>query len=140
LVLMAIYFAWLWAAWKIYDNIFAGVIPESIADFAGLIVNTSAGRTLMLVGSCAGFLFATIVFTLSVMSFPMLLDREVSIATAIQTSVRAVLVNPLTMASWGIIVAGALLLGALPFFVGLAFVLPVLGHATWHLYRKVVAR
>ena len=140
LVLMAIYFAWLWAAWKIYDNIFDGVIPESMADFASLIVNTSAGRTLMLVGSCAGFLFATIVFTLSVMSFPMLLDREVSIATAIQTSARAVLVNPLTMASWGIIVAGALLLGAVPFFIGLAFVLPVLGHATWHLYRKVVAR
>ena len=69
----------------------------------------------------------------------MLLDRNVSIGTAVQTSIRAVLRNPITMGIWGFIVAGALVLGALPFFVGLAFVLPVLGHATWHLYRKAVA-
>ena len=70
----------------------------------------------------------------------MLLDRDVSIMTAVQTSMRAVLANPVTMAIWGFIVAGVLLLGSLPFFVGLAFALPVLGHATWHLYRKVVVR
>jgi uncharacterized membrane protein len=140
LILMVIYFAWLWAAWTIYDKIFDGVIPESVADFIALIFNTPAGWTLMLVGSGAGFLFATIVFALSVMSFPMLLDRNVSIRTAVQTSVRAVLANPVTMAVWGFIVAGALLLGTVPFFVGLAFVLPVLGHATWHLYRIVVER
>ena len=140
LVLMALYFAWMWAALAIYDEIFFGVIPESVADFASLIFNTPAGWTLMLVGSGAGFLFATVVFALSVTSFPMLLDRDVSIMTAVQTSVRAVLANPMMMAIWGVIVAGTLVLGAVPFFVGLAFVLPVLGHATWHLYRKVVER
>ena len=140
LILMAIYFAWLWAAWTIYDKIFDGVIPESAADFTALIFNTPAGVTLMLVGSGAGFVFAAIVFALSVMSFPMLLDRDVNIRTAVRTSVRAVLANPITMALWGMIVAGSLLLGALPFFIGLAFVLPVLGHATWHLYRIVVER
>ncbi len=140
LVLMTIYFVWLWAALAIYDKIFDGIIPESVADFTALIFNTPAGLKLMLVGSGAGFLFATVVFALSVMSFPMLLDRDVSIMTAVKTSVRAVLANPITMAMWGVIVAGGLLLGTLPFFVGLAFVLPVLGHATWHLYRKVVER
>ena len=140
LILMGIYFAWLWAAWEIYNRIFDGVIPESVSDFINLIFDTQAGWTLMVVGSGAGFVFATVVFTLSVMSFPMLLDRDVSIAAAIATSVRAVLKNPLTMGSWGFIVAGTLLLGAVPFFVGLAFVLPVLGHATWHLYRKTVER
>ena len=140
LALMLIYFAWLWAAWAIYDNIFDGVIPESVADFTSLILNTPAGLKLMIVGSGAGFAFAALVFTLSVISFPMLLDRDVSIMTAVQTSVRAVLVNPIIMAVWGLIIAGAMLLGSVPFFVGLAFVLPVLGHATWHVYRKVVER
>jgi len=140
LIVMGIYFAWLWAAWEIYDHIFAGVLPESAADFTNLIINTFAGWTLMLVGCSAGFLFATAVFALSVVSFPMMLDRDVSVATAISTSIKACLVNPMIMASWGVIVAVTLLLGTLPLFVGLAFVLPVLGHATWHLYRKVVER
>jgi uncharacterized membrane protein len=78
------------------------------------------------------------VLSLSVVSFPMLLDRNVGVMTAVDTSVRAVLANPVTMAMWGFIVAGILLIGTLPFFVGLAVSLPVLGHATWHLYRKVV--
>ena len=60
--------------------------------------------------------------------------------TAVHTSIRAVLANPMTMAIWGLIVAAALLIGSLPLFVGLAVVVPVLGHATWHLYRKVVER
>lgn len=137
-IVMVIYFGWLKAATAIYDRIFAGIVPESVADFANLIVNTPAGMTLILVGSGAGFAFAAVVFTLSVVSFPMLLDRDVTIVTAVHTSIRAVLKNPVTMGLWGLTVAGTLLLGALPFFVGLAFVLPMLGHATWHLYRRVV--
>ena len=72
------------------------------------------------------------------MSFPLLLDRDVGAATAILTSVRAVLANPFIMAVWGLIVAALLVLGSIPAFFGLAVVMPVLGHATWHLYRKVV--
>jgi uncharacterized membrane protein len=138
--LMVVYFAWLWTAWVIYDTIFDGIVPESVVDFVNLILNSPAGFNLIVVGSGVGFVFATVVFTLSVISFPMLLDRDVSIMTAVQTSMSAVLANPVTMAIWGFIVAGVLLLGSLPFFVGLAFALPVLGHATWHLYRKVVVR
>jgi uncharacterized membrane protein len=80
-----------------------------------------------------------VVLVISVVSFPMLVDRNVSVATAVRTSVRAVLENPITMAVWGLVVALLLLAGALPFFFGLAVVFPVLGHATWHLYRKVVS-
>ncbi|MFC7540174.1 DUF2189 domain-containing protein [Siccirubricoccus deserti] len=76
---------------------------------------------------------------MTVVSVPMLLDRNVSMATAVQTSVRACLTNPGPMALWGLIVAVLLLLGCLPAFIGLAVVMPVLGHATWHLYRRVVA-
>ena len=76
--------------------------------------------------------------SLSVVSFPMLLDRNLGVAVAVRTSVKAVLLSPLTMALWGLIVAGSLVLGFLFAFVGLAFLLPILAHANWHLYRKVV--
>ncbi len=138
--LMVMYFVWLGAAWAIYVLTFGGGAPESVAGFARQIFTTPAGWALIIVGSGVGFLFAVIVFALSVVSFPMLLDRPVGVVTAVQTSIRAVRANPLTMAIWGLIVAAGLLLGALPLFVGLAVVLPVLGHATWHVYRKVVER
>ncbi len=136
-LLMVVYFAWLGAAWAIYERNF-GEAPESVAVFVLQILTTPAGWTVIFVGSGVGFIFATVVFTLSVVTFPMLLDRNVGVATAVQTSIRAVLANPITMGMWAFIVASALLIGSLPFFVGLAVVLPVLGHSTWHLYRKVV--
>jgi uncharacterized membrane protein len=79
-----------------------------------------------------------VALAISVVSIPLLLDRDVGLAVAVQTSVRAVLTNPLTMLLWGLIVAALLVLGSLPAFVGLAIVMPVLGHSTWHLYRRVV--
>jgi uncharacterized membrane protein len=71
-------------------------------------------------------------------SFPLLLDRDTGLDTAIGTSFRAVIANPGPMALWGLVVAGCLLLGSLPLFVGLVVAVPVLGHATWHLYRKLI--
>ena len=68
----------------------------------------------------------------------MLLDRNAGALAAMQTSVRAVVTNPLTLAIWGFFVAAILVVGSLPFFFGLAVVLPVIGHASWHLYRKMV--
>jgi uncharacterized membrane protein len=139
-VLMGIYFAWLFAARAIYLHYFGSAAPASIAEFARQVSATPSGWALIVVGCGVGFLFAVVVFTLSVVSFPLLLDRNVGVMTAVVTSVRAVVANPTTMAAWAFIVAGALLIGSLPLFVGLAVVLPVLGHSTWHLYRKVVER
>ncbi len=87
-----------------------------------------------------GFLFAALVLTVSVVSLPMLLDRDVGLYPAIGTSIRAVARNPVPMAVWGVIVAGGVVLGTIPLFVGLALVMPVPGHATWHLSRKLVPR
>jgi uncharacterized membrane protein len=89
-------------------------------------------------GMGVGFLFAVFAFAISVVSFPLLLDRDVGIRMAIRTSLRAVAANLGVMVLWGLIVAGALVLGSLPALVGLIFVVPVLGHATWHLYRKLI--
>lgn len=137
-LLMVIYTGWLVVAWTLYVINFGTEAPESVADFALQILTTAPGWALIIIGSCIGFFFAVVVFSLSVISFPMVLDRDISVTKALQTSVRAVLASPVTMGLWGVIVAGALLVGSLPFFVGLCVVLPVLGHATWHIYRKTV--
>jgi uncharacterized membrane protein len=102
------------------------------------VLTTRAGWMLIIVGNGVGLLFAAAVLTIGVMSFPLLVDRDVGAAVALLTSIQAVIKNPLQMAAWGLIVGALLLLGSLPLFLGLTVVLPVLGHATWHLYRKVV--
>jgi uncharacterized membrane protein len=93
---------------------------------------------MIVVGVGVGFLFALFVLAISVVSFPLLLDRDVGLPTAVLTSLRAVAANPGPMAVWGLIVAAGLVIGSIPLFLGLAIVVPVLGHATWHLYRKVI--
>ena len=138
LLQLVIYMAWLGAALTIYSFTFGSRVPESIPDFAYEVLTTPAGWTLIIVGCGVGFLFAVLVLAISVVSFPMLLDRDVGAMYAVQTSIRAVMVNPVNMAIWGVIVVSLLVIGMVPFFVGLAVVMPVLGHATWHLYRKIV--
>ena len=138
IVLMTIFVIWLGTAQGIYQLIFGTAVPASIAEFARQVFTTSSGGTLIIVGSIAGLVFAVVTFTISVVSFPMLLDRDVGVVTAVQTSARAVLANPVIMAVWGLIIVISLAIGSLPFFIGLAVVLPVLGHSSWHLYRRVV--
>jgi uncharacterized membrane protein len=93
---------------------------------------------MIIIGTGIGFVFAVVVLTTGAISFPMLLDRDVGAAVAVATSIRVVAANPGTMALWGLIVAALLFIGSIPFFVGLTVIMPVLGHATWHLYRKAV--
>ena len=138
LMLVAIFLVWIAVAQAIYVANFGYAPAASMPDFVNQVLTTPAGWTLAIVGNAVGFLFAVLVLTLGVVSFPLLLDRDVGVATAVLTSVRAVLANPFTMAVWGLIVAALLLAGSLPAFIGLAVVMPVLGHATWHLYRKVI--
>ncbi len=138
IILMVIYFVWLFAAQGLYRLYFGTAEPESIMAFISQIFTTGAGWGLIIVGCTVGFIFAAVVFTFSVVSFPLLLDRDVGLMTAVGTSTRAVIKNPITMAIWGLIVAVTLFIAAIPFFVGIAIVMPVLGHATWHLYRKTV--
>jgi uncharacterized membrane protein len=138
LLLMIIFVAWLVAAMLIYRQSFGTWVPGSIMDFGGKLFSTSSGWDLIIVGCGIGFLFALTSYAISVVSFPMVLDRNASPGAAILTSIRAVAANPVPMAAWGFIVATALVIGSLPLLIGLAVVLPVLGHSTWHLYRKLV--
>lgn len=137
-MLLIIFISWLMTAQAVYYAAFDGMVPGSLAELFRQVLTTRAGWILAIAGNGLGFLFAVITFSLSVVSFPMVLDRHVDAAEAAATSLRAVAANPVTMAVWGLIIGTSLLLGSLFFFVGLIVVLPILGHASWHLYRKVV--
>ena len=140
MVLLAIFALWQVAAFAIYNVAFGPEMPASLEAFVRDVFTTPAGWTMIVVGCGVGFLFAAVVLAISVISFPLLLDRHVGMTAAITTSVRAVLANPGPMAAWGLIVAVSLVLGAIPLLLGYAIVIPVLGHATWHLYRRLIPR
>ncbi|AWN43248.1 DUF2189 domain-containing protein [Methylobacterium durans] len=138
-LLMTIFLAWLVAAmglyWALYDNASHASVPAFLEE----VVTTGRGWTLILLGNLVGFAFSLVALAVSVVSIPLLVDRDIDALAAIETSMAVVRENPGPMLLWGFIVAGLLLVGMLPLFVGLAVVLPVLGHATWHLYRRAVA-
>lgn len=140
-MLIVLLVAWLASAWWIYQAIHGPQADESWGQFAQDVLLTSSGWWLIVVGCGVGFCFALLAMVISVVAFPLLLDRpEVGLVTAISTSIRCVAVNPVPMAAWGLTVAAGLILGSIPLFIGLVVTLPVLGHATWHLYRKLVAK
>ena len=158
LLLLVIFACWLFTAQALYVSLLGSAPPQSFTGFIGEILGTPQGWKLIGFGTAIGFVFAVLALSVSVVSFPMLLDRPIDageeapdvgiehpvvaptidVPIAIQTSVKAVLMNPFTMALWGLIVAGSLAVGFLLVFAGLAVVVPVLAHSTWHLYRKVV--
>lgn len=137
-MLLALFVAWLLAAQALFNWLYGADVPTSITAFVSDVFTTERGWTLILLGNAIGFLFALVVLSTTVIAFPLLLDRDVGAHAAIQTSARAMMANPVPIALWGLIVAVALVAGSLPLFVGLAIVIPVLGHSTWHLYRKLV--
>jgi uncharacterized membrane protein len=138
LLLTAIFLIWVATAHAIYVAYFGYGSPASVGQFIHDLFGTEAGWKMIVVGNGVGFLFAVAALMISVVSFPLLLDHEIGATVAMLTSVRAVLANPFTMALWGLMVAVLLVIGSIPLFLGLPVVLPVLGHATWHLYRKIV--
>jgi uncharacterized membrane protein len=138
LLLVGIFLLWLVAAQVIYVVTLGPAPSVSVDAFLRQVLGTPAGWALIAVGVGVGFLFAVLVLTISVVSFPLLLDRNAGINMAVWTSVRVVAMNPGVMAVWGAIVVALLVIGSLPALVGLAVVMPVLGHATWHLYRRAV--
>jgi uncharacterized membrane protein len=133
-----IFLLWLVTAWEVYILTVGNVRPQTYGELWHLAFTTPAGWGLIIWGVSIGAIFAAFVLSISAISFPLLLDKNVGVTVAIETSIRAVFVNPGPMALWGLIVAAALVVGSLPLLIGLAVVIPILGHATWHLYRALV--
>jgi uncharacterized membrane protein len=137
-LLLALFVTWVATAQAIYIAAFGYQGATGIRDFVTHVLTTSEGWWLIFVGCGVGFLFALVALCVSVVSFPLMLDRHAGAGDAMVTSLRAVARNPVPMAIWGLIVAVLLVAGSLPFFLGLAIVIPLLGHATWHLYRETI--
>ena len=137
-ILVVIFLAWLAVADAIYLVTLGPEAPASLPAFIHDVFYTMAGWEMIALGMAVGFLFALLVLSITAVSFPLLLDHQVGLDMAIRTSIRAIRKNPIPMMTWGLIVAAGLVLGSIPLFLGLVIVLPVLGHATWHLYRKLV--
>ncbi len=140
LALFVIFALWIAAAEGIYVWLYGPNSPATAAGFFSDVLTTGRGWALIVVGGLVGFVFAATALCLSVVSFPLLLDRDVGLVVAVTTSLRLARDNPLPVALWGLIVAMLLAIGSLPLFAGLAIVLPVLGHATWRFYRRAVVR
>lgn len=137
--LVMLLLVWLMMAQTIYVQTLGPEPPTSLGAFVTQVFTTGAGWTMVIVGTSVGFLFALCALAVSVVSFPLLLDRKVGLPVAVVTSVRVLRHNPGVILTWGFIVAALLVLGAIPMLLGLIVVMPVLGHATWHLYRRAVA-
>lgn len=139
-ILGAVFGGWIVAALLIHTATMGPALPTSVGGFLRDVFTTPGGWAMIIAGNLAGLGFAMIALLVSAVSFPMLVDKPVSWADAMSVSMRAMAKNPGVMLRWGLTVAALLVIGSIPFFVGLAVVLPVLGYATWHLYTRVVVR
>ena len=138
-VLALIFFAWLAVAWGIYAITLGPQPPASLSAFVREVFATPSGWAMIFVGMGVGFLFAAATFALSAISFPLMLDRDVGLGGAMRTSIAAVRANPVPMAVWGLVIAASLVAGSIPALAGLIFVMPLFGHASWRLYRRLTA-
>ena len=135
-VVLGGFLVWMWAA-SMLVIVFLGRL--SAYRDVDAILGSESGFWLVVLGTLVGGVIAFLLFAVTVVSLPMLVERDVDVVTAMVASFRAVMENLQPMLHWAWIVAGALFVAMLPLFLGLVVALPVLGHATWHLYRKVIA-
>ncbi len=136
--LAALFITWMIVAFTLYGVTLGPEPPQSALGFFNDVLTTGPGWTMLVAGVAIGAVFALVVLAISLVSFPMLIDRQVGIPKAVVTSVKITRKNPVVVAVWGLIVVALLGLGVLTLFVGMIIALPVLGHATWHLYRQAV--
>lgn len=137
-MLLGLFVTWIAAAQEIYVQTFGNAPAATIPDFVQRVLTTPEGWMLIVVGCGVGFVFALVALCVSVISFPLMLDRHTGAMDAVMTSLRVSLANPLVIGAWGFVVAALLVAGTIPLFLGLAVVIPLLGHATWHLYRMAL--
>ena len=139
-VLLMLFAVWIEAAQLLYVQIYAPRPPVAAIPFFHDVLTSGRGWLLINLGGAIGFCFAALALCLSIVSFPLMLDRGVGFVSAVSASLRVSRENPAAVALWGFLVATALILGSLPLFIGLSVVTPVLGHATWQFYRRAIER
>ena len=138
-VTLFVFVTWMYQVWLLISLLLGPHTSFStLQEFITVVLTTKEGLLFLAIGNAVGALLSLILFSLTVVSFPLLLEREVDFVTAMVTSVRAVVTSPLPMIGWAAVIVMLLIVSALPYFLGLVVTVPVLGHATWHLYRRIV--
>ena len=137
MVVLLMFMFWVFVAHTTFA-LFMGVSSLTNVSSSPEILFQGRGLTMLLVGTIIGAGFAAVLFSITVVGLPLILDREVDLISAIIASFQAVAANPLVMLVWAGVIAGLLFIGILPMFLGLFIVLPVLGHASWHMYRLLM--
>lgn len=138
-VIVVFFLFWNFLAHMIFA-LFLGLQAMTNVSSSLAVFLTPNGLAMLAIGSAVGAVFAIVLFSITVISLPLLMDREIDFVTAMITSFSTVRDNPLVMLSWGFLIAVLLFLAMLPAFLGLFLVLPVLGHASWHLYRRALSQ
>lgn len=138
--LLVLFLIWLGVAWLVYDLTLGALAPADLGGFLSALFTTREGWTMIVLGNLAGALLAAATLATTLVAAPMVVDKAIEADSAIAVSLRATRANAGVIARWGLIVAALLVIGAIPIFIGLAVVLPMLGYATWHLYTRLVER
>ena len=137
-VMLFVFWVWMYQARTIFVVFFGSKGFATLDGFLTAVFNTETGWWFFLVCHAIGAIISLVLYSLTVISCPLLLDRDVDFVTAMVTSIKTVLASPFVMLGWGIFVVLAVIVSAVPAFAGLLIVLPILGHATWHLYRRLI--
>ncbi len=139
-VMLFVFWVWMYQARTLFAVFFGFQGFATLEGFLTAVLTTTNGWLFLLTGHIVGAIIALVLFTLTVVSCPLLMDRDVDFVTAMITSIRAVFTSPVTMIAWGLFVIASVVITAIPLFLGLLLSLPILGHATWHLYRRAVVQ
>ncbi len=137
-VTLFIFWVWVYQFRTVLVIVLQHASFSDLDGFLNTVFFTPEGWTFLAIGTCVGAVLSCILFSVTVVAMPMLLDRDIDFVTAMVTSVQVVRKNPAVMLTWAAIIAVTMLLSMLPAFLGLIFTLPILGHTTWHLYRRAV--
>ena len=139
-VVLFVFWVWIYQIRLLLALFLQWVSFSSLDGFLHILMSTTNGVLFLVVGTIVGAILATILFSITVISMPLLLDQEIDFISAMILSVGSVISNPLTMLGWGFTIAVLTLLAVLPLFAGVIVVLPVLGHTTWHLYKRTIGQ
>jgi uncharacterized membrane protein len=136
-VIVVFFLFWNFLAHMIFA-LFMGLSTMTDVSSSLSVFLTPNGLAMLAVGTAVGAVFATLLFSITVVSLPLVMDREIDFVTAMIVSFGTVQASPVVMLGWGLFIAVLVFLAMVPGFLGLLIVLPVLGHATWHLYRRAL--
>lgn len=139
-VMLFVFWVWIYQVRLLLALFLQWTSFSSLEGFVLVVTTTTNGILFLMVGTAVGAFLATVLFSITVVAMPLLLDEEIDFVSAMILSVKSVFQNPVVLLGWGVIIAALTFLAVLPVFAGVVIILPILGHTTWHLYKRIIAK